>query len=338
MADVNFNDLFGNFTAADALAVTETKKSGGFSNNPNIYHPTIKDEKCKDMNYRALVRFMPFFHEGKWRTTLTRWECFLKDVNGNNGVFVISPKTDGKKCPMRSLSYQLYKSENAIDRENSKLIQVYQQYYALIEVISDVQHPELNGKFFIYQFGQKIYDKIIAAQTSTDFSDGFNPFALYNARCFEINMTKGEQKMNGNVVASYEQCRFSDRTAPIHYGDGVTLDADDVETQKGYLAWLEKDAPQMKDYLWKEWDSETTEKVNANLATYRSGYSAPRSTVAAATEAINIVSETKVVKESPVSTPKIEDELPDFSAAEASAGETPVSADDEAWINDILNA
>ena len=81
MADVNFNELFGSFSAADALAATETKKNTNFSSE-GLYKPSIKDEKCTDMNYRALVRFIPFYHEGKWRTTVSRWECYLKDVNG----------------------------------------------------------------------------------------------------------------------------------------------------------------------------------------------------------------------------------------------------------------
>lgn len=332
MSEVNFNELFGSFSAADALAATETQKSTGFSGNADLYKPSIKDEKCKDNNYRSLIRFIPFFHEGKWRTTLMRWECFLKDVNGENGIFVVSPKTDNdrRKCPMRSLSYQLYTSQSAIDKENSKKINVYQQYYALVEVVKDVQHPEYDGKTFVYQFGKKINDKLEAAMKSTEFTDGFNPFDLFNARLFEINLTKGDQKMdNGRVVANYDACRFIDKTAPIHFGNGYTLTQTDPATQKAFLDWLDKDAPRIKDYLWKEWDAETTERVNTNLATFRSGYTAPKTTVAKAKEAVNTVTE----------------DIPDFTTPTTStATDTPpeevtgtVSAEDEDWINSILN-
>lgn len=330
MSEVNFNELFGSFSAADALAATETQKSTGFSGNADLYKPSIKDEKCKDMNYRSLVRFIPFFHEGKWRTTLMRWECFLKDVNGENGIFVVSPKTDNDKrrCPMRSLSYQLYTSESAIDKENSKKISVYQQYYALVEVVKDVQHPEYDGKVFVYQFGKKINDKLESAMKSTEFTDGFNPFDLFNARLFEINLTKGDQKMdNGKVVANYDACRFIDKVAPIHFGDGQTLSQTDASTQKAFLSWLDTDAPKIKDYLWKEWDAETTEKVNTNLATYKSGYVAPKPT-------------TTKVKEK-VTEATNEPDMPDF-ANEDTATKKPetsasVSAEDEDWINSILN-
>ena len=102
MADVNFNELFGSFSAADALAATETNKNTNFSSE-GLYKPSIKDEKCTDMNYRALVRFIPFYHEGKWRTTVSRWECYLKDVNGDNGIFVVSPKVTS--CPPFARTY-----------------------------------------------------------------------------------------------------------------------------------------------------------------------------------------------------------------------------------------
>ena len=134
----NLDELFS-FTAADALAETESKKTN-FSGNSEIYKPSIKDEKCKDEKYRALIRFIPFVYDNKVRTTIERWECFLRDVNGENGIYVVSPKTIGKSCPMRNLSYKLYTSDNAVDKENSKKINVYQQWYALIEVVKDVQH------------------------------------------------------------------------------------------------------------------------------------------------------------------------------------------------------
>ena len=342
MAEVNFNELFGNFSAADALAATETKNNSSFSGSADLYKPSIKDEKCTDMNYRALVRFIPFYCDGKWRTTVSRWECFLKDVNGENGIYVVSPKTNNEKCPMRALSYKLYKSESAIDKANSKKIQVYQQYYALIEVVKDIQHPEYDGKVFIYQFGQKINDKIENAMKSTEFTEGFNPFDLYNGRLFEINLTKDTtKKMEGDgnrTVTNYDACRFTEKCAPIHFTFGenkITLTADNRETQKAFIGWLDKEAPQIKDYLWKPWDSETTAKVNANLATYTSGYVAPRTTTAEAKEAVEEATHSE--PKASVDPMEVEDfkvDTNDIPEDEAPS----VSTEDDDWINSVLNS
>lgn len=351
MAEVNFNELFGNFSAADALAATESKKTTTFSSE-GLFKPSIKDEKCKDQNYRALIRFIPFYHEGKWRTTVSRWECFLKDVNGENGIFVVSPKTANQKCPMRALSYKLYSSDSAIDKANSKKIQVYQQYYALIEVVKDVQHPEYDGKTFIYQFGQKINDKIENAMTSTEFTEGFNPFDLYNGRLFEINLTKDTKKMEGDsnrTVTNYDACRFIEKTAPIHFTVGentLTLTADDRESQKAFFNWLEKDAPKIKEYFWKEWDSETTAKVNKNLATYTSGYVAPRTPAASAQEAVQEATRTETKNPAPAPTTTIREDsstedMPDFTGAGVNIptdDTSSVSTEDDDWINSVLNS
>ena len=321
----NLDELFS-FTAEDALAVTESKKIS-FTSKNETYRPSIKDEKCVDETYRALVRFVPFVYENKMRTTIERWECYLKDVNGDNGVFVVSPKTIGKSCPMRTLSWKLHESENAIDKTNSKKINVYQQWYALVEIVKDVQHPDYEGKFMIYQFGAKIYDKIKEAMKGTDYSDPINPFDFEDAPLFEIKLTKGNQKMdNGTVVANYDGCKFIPKTAPLHFGDGMTFDGS-MEMKKAFVEWLEKDAPQINNYQWKEWTDELTEKVNTNLATFTSGYSAPRTPVAKAKESIaNIANATPKHTETRA-TAVVEDvELP-----------ADVSEDDDAWVDSILN-
>ena len=325
----NFDELFS-FTAADALAETESKKAS-FTNKYETYRPSIKDEKCQDETYRALVRFIPFVYEGRRHTIISRWECYLKDVNGENGVFVVSPKTIDKSCPMRTLSWKLHESDNAIDKANSKKINVYQQWYALVEIVKDVQHPEYEGKFMIYQFGAKIYDKIKEALEGSEYTDPINPFGFEDSPLFEIKLTKGNQKMdNGAAVANYDGCKFIHKTAPLHFGDGMTFDGS-MEMKTDFIEWLEKDAPQINNYQWKEWSEELTEKVNTNLATYISNYSAPRTTVAKAKESIANIADT-----APTATKHEESRT--SSADDFDLPEGNVSEDDDAWVDSILNS
>ena len=329
----NLDELFA-FTAADALAETVSNKKKSSLSSENLYKPSIKDEKCKDQNYRALIRFIPFIHDGKPRTTVERWECFLKDVNGDNGIFVVSPKTNGKRCPMRDLSYKLYTSSNAIDKANSKKIRVYQQWYAIVEIVKDIQHPELEGKHMIYQFGSKIHDKIEDAMKGSEYKDPINPFDFLNARLFEINLTKDNKKMdNGNEVMNYDSCGFIEKTAPIHFGDGMTL-GKDIESKKAFIEWLENGAPKISDYFYKEWDAETTERVNTNLSSYVSDYTAPKTTVSKAKEIINEIENTNdgVNDSSPTVVTNTGDETKNEEETSTSS-----SADDDAWVDSILN-
>lgn len=329
--DLDVNSIFDSFTVESAASTMAEKKSS--FKNENLYKPHIKDEKCKDMNYCALVRFIPFIHEGKVHTTVERWECFLKDVNGENGVFVVSPKTVGKQCPMRNLSYRLYTSENAIDKANSKKINVYQQWYSLVEVVKDPQHPEYEGKIFIYQFGKKIYDKIVEATKGSGFKDPINPFDFFNARLFEINLKKGDQKMdNGAVVANYDACGFIEKSSPLHFGDGQTLTRD-VDSKKAFMEWLDNGAPKIADYFFKEWDDEMTNKVNTNLATFTSGYIAPKTTTAKTKEIVDkIIDEDKADSTKSMNTST----KSETKNVEPDDEET-ISDDDDDWVNSILN-
>jgi hypothetical protein len=329
------NAMFAGFTTENAANTLAEKKGGGFR-DPNLYKPSIKDEKCVDKNYRALIRFIPFVNNNKVETTIERWESYLKDVNGENGIYVVSPKTIGKQCPIRNLSYRLYMSSSAIDKANSKKINVYQQWYSLIEVVKDAQHPEMEGKVYIFQFGKKIYDKIVEATKGSEYKDAFNPFDFFNARLFNINLTKGSQKMDGGQeVTNYDSCSFIEKTAPIHFGDGQTLTTD-LESKKAFMAWLEEGAPKIKDYLFKEWDEETTNRVNTNLASYTSEYKAPETTASKTNDIINNImndAPAEAPKKKTTSTPKPEPK-PEPEPAE---DEITATDEDEDWVNSVLN-
>jgi hypothetical protein len=164
----------------------------------------------------------------------------------------------------------------------------------------------------------------------SDYTDPINPFDFNDAPLFEIKLTKGTQKMdNGSAVANYDGCKFIPKSAPLHFGDGLTFDGSN-EMKKAFVDWLENDAPKINNYQWKEWGDELTEKVNTNLATYTSSYSAPRTTVAQAKELIknNIVDTTPKHTETLSTSVSIDDnDLP----------EGDVNDDDDAWVDSILN-
>jgi hypothetical protein len=100
-----------------------------------------------------------------------------------------------------------------------------------------------------------------------------------------------------------------------------------MEMKKAFVEWLENDAPKINNYQWKEWSEELTEKVNTNLATYTSGYTAPRTTTVKAKEAIqNIADVTSTPKNVETKSSISDDDIPEGTA----------SMDDDDWVNSIL--
>ena len=64
-------------------------------------------------------------------------------------------------------------------------------YYSNIQVIKDPKHPENEGKVFLYKYGKKIHDKILAAM-QPEFQDEtpVNVFDLWEGANFKLKIKK----------------------------------------------------------------------------------------------------------------------------------------------------
>jgi hypothetical protein len=112
------------------------------------------------------------------------------------------------------------------------------------------------------------------------------------------------------------------------YGEGVPATQGTQKPEGVFgVETHENDAPKINNYQWKEWSEELTEKVNTNLATYTSGYTAPRTTTVKAKEAIqNIADVTSTPKNVETKSSISDDDIPEGTA----------SMDDDDWVNSIL--
>jgi hypothetical protein len=133
--------------------------------------------------------------------------------------------------------------------------------------------------------------------------------------------------VDGRDVAEYSGCKFIAEKSPLHFGEGKTLEQS-RESMDEYIKWLETDAPKINDYQWKEWSQETIDKVNANLATYTSSYTAPRSTAAAVNETVK-----EIIDNQNNITPKTE---PEKKVDEPKEENVIITDADNAWLKEVL--
>lgn len=286
-------DNFFNFTAEDVLAEGAKKTSNNFSED--MYRPNQKDSK--DGIYRAALRFIPFLNaEGRPQSAIEKWEAYPKDINGQNGFYVDSLKNEKKSCPINDLYWKLKKSTNAADQENSKNLQVKQNWYSLVQVIKDPQHPDLNGKTLIFKYGKQIHDKIVEISTATEVADAQNPFGLFDAPYFELVINT-----NAAGYTNYTTSKFNPKSVAITFND-QTLE-NDADSRAAFIEWLKNEAPDINRFAYKPWTDEVRQKVMVNLATYTGGLkttvantaeaapvdAAPRSVDAAAVEAVSSI-------------------------------------------------
>lgn len=219
-----------------------------------LYKPTA--DQGKDGTYKALVRFVP--NPSNPRNSLVKkYVHWLTDASGN-GKLVDSPSTTGEKCPIADAFFKLRNSDSAVDRKMSEKLKRREQYYALIKVIKDPQHPEYEGQYLIYKFGYKIKEKI-DEELKPAFGEPTQVFDLFEGKNFELIITRQGEYNN------YDKSKFSASKS------AVIVDGSPAERTKESMATIKTEldaAPSLEPYEYKVWDEETRSFVNGILRQY----------------------------------------------------------------------
>ena len=163
MTNESINQEFDilSFTA-DQLTVNtpvESKKTG----NANIYKPKPADSKSDDGIYRAQIKIIynPFDLR---RSILEQQSYALQDAQGFFSV--VSSLTDADtSCPVfkawktchYSKDVNLQKQELGTDKGGKGLFNKRFARYATIQVIEDLNNPELNGRYMFWKVPKAVY-------------------------------------------------------------------------------------------------------------------------------------------------------------------------------------
>jgi len=170
-----------------------------------------KPELDASGNGYAVIRFLPA-PEGE---TLP-WAKLYNHAFQESGGWLIEncPTTHGGQCPICLKNGQLWKSgdEDTARQRKRKL-----SYYSNILVVKDPKHPENEGRVFLYKYGKKIHDKILAAM-QPEFQDEtpVNVFDLWEGANFKLKIKKVAGYWN------YDSSEFDSVSA---------LSADDTELE-----------------------------------------------------------------------------------------------------------
>ena len=177
----NFDDLFN-------LPLDDFKEEKKEVKNFERYNPQTKDGEGNV--YTAVVRFLPWFKDPNNNERGKR-VCWLENLATGDKRYVDCGKEIGQKDVITDLFFKLKKSESAKDQELSKMFKTTQKYASLIQVVKDKQHPELEGKIMVWQYGITIHDKIEEMKSTCKCGNK----ASINARIDK----------NGNIVTAGKQ-------------------------------------------------------------------------------------------------------------------------------------
>jgi hypothetical protein len=159
----------------------------------------------------AVIRFLPA-PEG---CELPWAQVWSHAFQGPGGWLIDNCLTTNKdQCPVCEANRELW---NTGSKDNQNIVRDRKRklsYYSNIYVIKDPAAPQNEGKIFLYKFGKKVFDKIMAAmQPEFDDEKPINPFDFWEGANFKLKLRKVEGYWN------YDKCEFS--------GPETLLDSDD---------------------------------------------------------------------------------------------------------------
>ena len=152
-----------------------------------------KPELDTSGNGYAVIRFLPAI-EGE---DLPWVKLFSHAFQGPTGQWYIenSRTTLGRgdvgKDPVSEYNTSLWNSGVETDKEIARKQKRKLSYYSNISVVSDSKNPENEGKVFLFRYGKKIFDKLMAAmQPEFEDESPINPFDFWKGANFKLKIRK----------------------------------------------------------------------------------------------------------------------------------------------------
>ena len=184
--------------AAEQAGGNSEKKS---YTDERFWKPTVD----KAGNGYAVIRFLPApkSEELPW---IRYWDHGFK---GPTGLWYIenSLTSIGQSDPVGELNSRLWTSGIEADKEKARAQKRRLHYVTNVYIVSDPSNPDNEGKVFLYQFGKKIFDKIMdMMQPSFADEKAVNPFDLWEGANFKLKIRNVEGYRN------YDKSEFDSPT------------------------------------------------------------------------------------------------------------------------------
>tara|TARA_R100001460_G_scaffold94453_1_gene136538 strand:+ start:247 stop:1158 length:912 start_codon:yes stop_codon:yes gene_type:complete len=209
---MSFSDLkkqsrLGSLTSKLVAEVEKSAvKSGGA--DERLWKPSLD----KSGNGYAVIRFLPApeSEDIPWA------KVYSHAFQGPGGWYIENSLTTiGQKDPVSEYNRDLWNSGNDADKETVRKQKRKLSYYSNIYVVKDSTNPENEGKVFLFKYGKKIHDKILAAmQPEFEDESPINPFDFWQGADFKLKIRKVDGYWN------YDKSEF-DSPSPL-------LDDDDA--------------------------------------------------------------------------------------------------------------
>lgn len=200
-------------SAADLSKQIEDLSGGGDKyKDARFWKPTVD----KQGNGKAVIRFLPAHPDDDSPFT----KIFNHGFKINGNWFIENcPKTIGEPCPICDMVSDLYDTKEDTQIKIAGERKRKLSYITNILVLKDENAKENEGKVFLFKFGKKIMDKIIAV-TKPEFEDTkpSNPCDFYEGSNFRLVQKRVESFPN------YDSSTFAE-PSKLFGGDDSKIEA-----------------------------------------------------------------------------------------------------------------
>jgi hypothetical protein len=209
-------------------------KTGGGSKDERFWQPEVD----KAGNGYAIIRFLdtPFVDGEEGMPWI---QVFNHGFQGPGGWFIENCLTSiGQACPVCEQNGKHWNSGVESDKDIARKQKRKLSYISNILVIKDSEHPENEGKVFLYRFGKKIFEKI-KEQIEPQFEDEtpLNPFNFWEGANLKLKIR------NVDGYRNYDKSEFDRMSA-------ISEDDDEIEKiwKQSYSLKEFLDAKEFKSY------------------------------------------------------------------------------------------
>ena len=209
-ADLKKQSKMGSLTEKLIKQVEKLNESG--SKDDDRFWKPVMDKSGVGS---AVIRFLPA-SEG---CELPWAQVWSHAFQGPGGWLIDNCLTTlGQQCPVCEKNRVLWNSGSDRDKEEARKQKRKLSYFANIYVVRDPANPDNEGKVFLYKFGKKIFDKIMAAmQPEFDDEEPINPFDFWTGANFKLKLVKKDGYWN------YDKSEFASQS-PLLDGDDEALE------------------------------------------------------------------------------------------------------------------
>lgn len=200
----------------------DQSKKSEYTKDSRFWSPTLD----KAGNSFSVIRFLP---EKEDEENFGYVKLYRHYIDGDNGKYVENCLTTiGQNDPVQTHVNALWKLARAGDTDAEAMARKLgrkARYYANILVLEDKEVPENEGKVFIWEFGQKVFDKLEAMyQPESEYEDKRDPWDIFG-QSGGANFKVKLRKVGG--FTNYDLCGF-DSPSPIMF-KGKAMKDDEIE-------------------------------------------------------------------------------------------------------------